>query len=108
MIGFGRCDRCNDDAVVVVDGHRACENHLDEAVSGTTVALVELRKPFAQRAEECRRAMAQADQDLFDLVVEMRRAGYPYAEVGEVLGVTRQGAWERFHEYVDEMTKRDG
>lgn len=38
----------------------------------------------------------QAEQDLADAVADMRKQGMTWAEIADVLGVTRQSAWRRF------------
>lgn len=38
----------------------------------------------------------QAEADLRSWVRELRRRGVTWARIGEVLGITRQSAWERF------------
>ena len=43
-----------------------------------------------------RRAVVEAEAELHDAVWEARTAGRTWDEIGRVLGVTRQTAWERF------------
>lgn len=70
-------------------------------------------------------AIDRATKDLYDLVVEIRRAGHSYNDIAEALpaaapapgspleaeprkmSVTRQAAWERFHTYVEQQLGAD-
>lgn len=67
----------------------------------------------------------QATKELYDLVVEIRRAGHSYSDIAAALPasapppgspleaeprkmrVTRQAAWERFHTYVEQQLGAD-
>lgn len=48
-----------------------------------------IRRAAAKRGE--------VDAELHAVVRQALSAGCTYAEVGEVLGISRQAAWERFH-----------
>lgn len=39
---------------------------------------------------------AEADRELHEAVQAARDAGYSWTEIGDVLGVKRQSAWQRF------------
>ena len=42
------------------------------------------------------RAQAQVEESLLGWVLQARRLGATWAQVGDALGITRQSAWERF------------
>ena len=48
----------------------------------------------------------KCDQTEFETVREARKAGLSWTEVAGALGVTRQSAWERWHE-LDATFQRD-
>lgn len=44
--------------------------------------------------------LEKAQQRLVDAVREARASGYSWAKIGKLFGVSRQAAWERFHDKV--------
>jgi len=48
------------------------------------------------------RAAEEAESNLVAAIANMRRRGWSWQRVGEVLGTSRQAAWERFHRRVEE------
>jgi hypothetical protein len=50
----------------------------------------------AAKLDRARQKVAVADADLRAAVTQARRAGASWSDVGEVLGVTRQSAQQRF------------
>ena len=40
----------------------------------------------------------QVETDLGSWVRELRRRGFTWSKIGQILGITRQSAWERFSE----------
>jgi hypothetical protein len=88
----------------------------DECVGLAESVIAEYSEPVGEPAGEVRlptweslsdqemlhhipRVAAVADQvegDLRKWVQELRRRGVTWARIGEVLGITRQSAWERF------------
>jgi hypothetical protein len=83
-----RCQRPED--------HRAHEPYVehpggpDLACPGGPAADLEL-------VEVANQTLCVARGDLDEAVLRARQAGRSYAEIGAVLGVSRQAAWERFH-----------
>jgi hypothetical protein len=56
--------------------------------------------------DEVQRAAAaidEAQRQLHEAVSRAHDAGYSYAAIGNVLGVSRQAAWERFTRWVGEQ-----
>ena len=48
------------------------------------------------------RAAEEAESNLVAAIANMRRRGWSWQRIGEVLGTSRQAAWERFHRRVKE------
>lgn len=59
----------------------------------TTDEVENLLRTAKQRAAEL---SAEADRLLVEAVQEARDIGWSYNQIAELLGVTRQAAWERF------------
>ena len=71
----------------------------------STVAGVPHVRETTDLLEQVSRAAAlikEAHEQLYEAVAAARRAGYSYASIGAVLGVTRQAAGERFSRQLDE------
>lgn len=95
IIGEIRVKRCQRP-----DDHRPHEPYVehptgpDLSCPGGPAADLEL-------IEVASRTIAAARRDLDEAVLRARRAGRSYAVIGSVLGVSRQAAWERFHDLDD-------
>lgn len=50
----------------------------------------------AEKAKALRDSIAILEKHMEELVAECRANGYSWRDIGEVLGISRQAAWERF------------
>jgi DNA-directed RNA polymerase specialized sigma24 family protein len=83
-----RCQRPED--------HRAHEPYV-ESPDGPDLACPGGPAHDLELIELASRTIASARRDLDQAVARARANGRSYADIGAVLGVSRQAAWERFH-----------